>query len=90
MKCPDCHHELQISQLKGLRIHECLKCKSKWFEKNQDAVKDFNKIFTGDKGFVSKVRDSWELLKILKIRIAIEHPRLEQVWENIESVTPFR
>ena len=35
MKCPDCKSELQVAKLKGIAIHECLKCKGKWFERNE-------------------------------------------------------
>jgi len=35
MKCPDCQSELKVATLKGVNIHECLKCKGKWFERNE-------------------------------------------------------
>jgi Zn-finger nucleic acid-binding protein len=35
MKCPDCQSELKASKLKGINIYECLKCKGKWFERNE-------------------------------------------------------
>lgn len=35
MKCPDCQSELKVSKLKGINIYECLKCKGKWFERNE-------------------------------------------------------
>src|SRR5471030_422726 len=35
MKCPDCQNDLQVAKLKGVVIHECLKCKGKWFERNE-------------------------------------------------------
>lgn len=35
MKCPDCQNELQVTKLKGIAIHECLKCRGKWFERNE-------------------------------------------------------
>ena len=35
MKCPDCQNELQVAKLKGIDIHECLKCKGKWFERDE-------------------------------------------------------
>ncbi len=35
MNCPDCQSELKVSKLKGINIHECLKCKGKWLERNQ-------------------------------------------------------
>jgi Zn-finger nucleic acid-binding protein len=35
MNCPDCQGELKVSVLKGINIHECLKCKGKWFERNE-------------------------------------------------------
>ncbi len=56
----------------------------------KDTFKEFIKIFTGDKGFITEVKDFLAVLKILKIRIAAEHPRLEQTWENIESISPFK
>jgi ribosomal protein L30/L7E len=74
MKCPDCQNELQILELREIKIHECLSCKGMWL----------------NHGVVENVKDFLALLKILKIRMAVEHPCLEQVWESIESVSPFK
>ncbi len=182
MKCPDCQNELQVIKLKGIDIHECLKCKSKWFERNElmsvknkaddglmwldfdpfgkdveklsvpsdgkhcprclkkmqsltyfyskividkcqtcegvwlthgelekiirflekvintqpvkdlakDTFREFTKIFIGHKGLVTEVKDFLAVLKILKVRIAVEHPRLAQTWDDIEGYVPFR
>ena len=182
MKCPDCQKSLQISRLKDISIHECLKCKGKWFERNElmsvknkadeslswldfdpfgrdaqelsvptdgkqcpqclremqsltylqskviidkcqscegvwlshgelekiirylekvinaesvkdltkDTFREFIKIFIGHKGLVTEVKDFLVVLKLLKSRIAIEHPHFAQTWENIESYLPFR
>ena len=35
MKCADCSTELQVFKLKGIDIHECPKCRGKWFERDQ-------------------------------------------------------
>ena len=35
MKCPDCRHELQRVDCKGVVIHECSQCKGKWFERDE-------------------------------------------------------
>jgi Zn-finger nucleic acid-binding protein len=35
MKCPDCSSELKVCKLKGISIQECLKCKGKWFGRNE-------------------------------------------------------
>lgn len=180
MNCPDCQNELQVVNLKGVNIHECLKCKGKWFERNElmmvknkadgslrwldfdpfgkdaeelsivsvgkqcpqcakemqsltytqskviiekcqscegvwlshgelakiirylekaldsesakalskDTFKEFIKIFTGNKGLISEVKDFLAVLKILEIRIGVEHPRLKQNWENIKRASP--
>ena len=158
MKCPDCHNKLQIAKLKGINIHECLKCNGKWFERKQlylyfdpfdkdveklcaasdgrqcpqcsmkmqslrylqskvtiekcqscegvwlshaelgkiilylEKVVDAEsvKIFTKQKGLISEVRDFLAVLRILEIRIAVEHPHLAQSWQNIESISPFK
>ncbi len=182
MKCPDCQKELKVSKLKGISIHECLKCKGKWFERNelmlaknkadddlrwldfdpfgkdaeklsiasdgklcpqcvkkmqsltylrskvvidkcqlcegvwlahgelakiirylQKAVdsqsvknladhtfKEFIKIFSVQNGLISEVKDFLAVLHILKIRIAVEHPKLAQAWENIENASPIK
>jgi Zn-finger nucleic acid-binding protein len=182
MKCPDCQNELQIANLKGINIHECLKCKGKWFERNElmavknkaddglswldfdpfgidakklsivsignrcpqclkemqsltyhqskvvidkcqscegvwlshgelekiirylekvintesvkdltkDTFREFIKIFIGHKGLVTEVKDFLIVVKLLKVRIAVEHPHFAQTWDNIESYLPFR
>ena len=46
MKCPDCNNALQVAKLKGIRIDECLKCKGKWFERNE-LVSAKNKVDEG-------------------------------------------
>jgi hypothetical protein len=43
-----------------------------------------------DHGLVKNVKDFWAFLNILKIRIAVDHPRLEQAWEEIENISPFK
>jgi len=182
MNCPDCKSELKVAQLKGINIHECLKCKGKWFERNEliqaknkageetgwldfdpfgkdadklsissagkqcphclknmqaltyaqskviiekcqscegvwlshgelakiilylqkavnfetvkdlthDSFKEFIKIFTLQKDLISESKDFLAVLKILKIRIAVEHPKLAQTWESIENFLPMR
>ena len=182
MNCPDCLSELKVAKLKGINIHECLKCKGKWLERNElilaknradedlrwldfdpfgkDAeklsvssegkqcpqcikkmqsltysqskviidkcqscegvwlthgelakiirylegavnsesvkslshhtFKEFIKIFTNQKGLISEVKDFLAVLTILRIRIAVEHPKLAQVWDNIESISPIK
>lgn len=35
MVCPDCQHELQAMDCKGVQIQECAACKGKWFERDQ-------------------------------------------------------
>lgn len=182
MNCPDCQSELKVAILNGINIHECLKCKGKWFERHElikaqnkvdeglrwldfdpfgkdaeklsvasdgklcpqcvkkmqsltytksqvvidkcrscegvwlshgelariirylqkainaetvkdlanDSYKEFIKIFTDHKGLVSEVKDFLGLLTIIRIRIAVEHPKLAQVWDNIESISPIR
>ena len=56
----------------------------------KDTFKEFIKIFTGDKGLITEVKDFLAVLKILRIRIAVEHPRLGETWDNIQSITPFK
>ena len=182
MKCPDCQNELQVANLKGINIHECLKCKGKWFERNElmavknkadddlswldfdpfgedaknlsivsvgkqcpqclkemqsltylqskvvidkcqlcegvwlsqgeleriirylekvintesakdltkETFREFVKIFIGNKGLVTEVKDFLIVVKLLKVRIAVEHPHFAQTWDNIESYLPFR
>ncbi|MDD5677255.1 MAG: zf-TFIIB domain-containing protein [Kiritimatiellae bacterium] len=35
MKCPDCKNELQPFDSKGIEINECVKCKGKWFDRDE-------------------------------------------------------
>ena len=35
MKCPDCQNELRAVTLKGIVLQECLKCKGKWFDRQE-------------------------------------------------------
>ena len=74
MKCPNCKKELQVFEFKNLKTHECLSCKGMWI----------------NHGIIKENTDFWALLNILKIKIAIQHPRLEQAWEEIESISPIK
>ncbi len=51
---------------------------------------EFIKIFTLHKGLVSEVKDFLAVLSILRIRIAVEHPRLSEIWDSIESISPIK
>ena len=55
-----------------------------------DTFKEFIKIFSVQKGLISEVKDFLAVLAILKIRIAVEHPKLAQAWENIENISPIK
>lgn len=35
MTCPDCHAQLKETDYRGIVIHECPKCKGRWFEKDE-------------------------------------------------------
>jgi len=35
MKCPDCHKELKPIDCKGIQIDECVKCKGRWFDRDE-------------------------------------------------------
>lgn len=35
MKCPDCQNDLQPINCKGIVIDECVKCKGKWFARDE-------------------------------------------------------
>ena len=72
MKCPDCHNELQVLELKDVKIHECLSCKGIWL----------------NHGVVKNVKDFLALLNILKVKTAVKHPRLEEAWEEIKNILP--
>ena len=52
--------------------------------------KEFIQIFTIQKGLISEVKDFLAVLNILRIRIAVEHPKLAQAWDNIESISPIK
>ena len=56
----------------------------------QKTFKEFIKIFTIHQGLISEVKDFLAVLSILKIRIAVEHPKLAQAWDNIESISPIK
>ena len=47
-------------------------------------LKNLSRSLQVHKGFV-RVKDFLAVLNILKIRIAVEHPKLAQAWDNIDS-----
>ena len=91
-KCLECegvwlaHGEFKriISYLEGLIV------KKSAAEYTKETFKQFVEIFTGHEGLVSEAKDFFAVLKLLQIRLGVEHPGLEEACHNIYRYTPFR
>ncbi len=55
-----------------------------------DAVKQFEKIGTTEADKPSEVRDFFTVMKLLEMRLAVEHPRLARAAERIQEYSPLK
>jgi len=52
--------------------------------------REFVRIFTGHEGVASEVKDFLAVLKLLELRITVEHPGLIRAYQRIYAIAPFR
>jgi Zn-finger nucleic acid-binding protein len=91
-KCPKCegiwldHGELGkiIRYLERLLSSETAK------EYVKDSFGQFIEIFKGREGFISEVKDFLAVFYLLRLRIAVDHPKLSKASEYIYKYTPFK
>ena len=55
-----------------------------------EASKQFVEIITGPEGTMSEVRDFLAVLHLLKLRIAVEHPRIAEATSRIYAASPLK
>ncbi len=56
----------------------------------RDAGTQFSQIATGPEGVISEIRDFLAVLRLLELRLAVEHPRIADAAQRIYSISPFR
>ena len=56
----------------------------------KDALKQFEKIMTREEDKVSEVRDFLAVLKLLEMRVGVEHPRIAAAIQKIYQVSPLK
>jgi hypothetical protein len=56
----------------------------------KDAVHELREIATGPEGPVSETRDFLAVLRLLRLRIAVEHPSLAEAAQRIYLASPFQ
>lgn len=113
-QCPQCVKVMQSLTYSQSRviIQKCQTCEGVWLSHGElskiiqylektvnsesakdlanDTFKEFIKIFTVHQGMVSEAKDFLAVLTILNTRIAIEHPKLAQAWDNIARISPIK
>lgn len=55
-----------------------------------DSVKQFEKIFTRQEDKISEIRDFLAVLKLLEMRMAVEHPSIASAAQKIYQRSPFK
>ena len=75
---------------KIIKYLEDLIVKTSAAEYTKETFKQFVEIFTGQEGLVSEAKDFFAVMKLLQIRLGVEHPGLEEACQNIYRYTPFR
>lgn len=56
----------------------------------KDSFKQFIEVFKGREGVISEVKDFLVVFYLLKLRTAVDHPKLAKASENIYKYTPFK
>ena len=56
----------------------------------KDAFKQFVEVAAGPEGVISEVKDFLAVLKLLELRIAVEHPGLVKASQKIYQQSPFK
>jgi len=59
-------------------------------EYTKDTFKQFVEIFTGPEGTVSEVKDFMAVLNLLRLRLAVENPKIVETSQKIYKYTPFK
>jgi Zn-finger nucleic acid-binding protein len=55
-----------------------------------EAAHELAEVFTGPEGPVAEVRDLLTVLRLLRLRVAVEHPGISEALDEIYSVNPFK
>jgi Zn-finger nucleic acid-binding protein len=56
----------------------------------RDAGKQFAEIVTGPEGVISEIRDFLAVLRLLEMRLAVEHPQIGEIANTIYSIAPIK
>lgn len=91
-KCPDCEgvwlgpgeFEKIIKYLENVILTESAK------DYTKDTFKQFIEIFAGPGDAESEIKDFLAILHLLQLRIAAEHPKLTDTFQNIYKSIPFK
>jgi len=91
-KCPRCHgvwlshgeFEAIVSYLENVVDAESAP------ELAKDAGKQFEKVLVGPGGEISDIRDFFTVLKLLEMRLLVEHPRVAAAAEKIYQYSPLK
>jgi Zn-finger nucleic acid-binding protein len=90
-KCPTCYG-IWLSHGEFAAIIKYLEKKidtESAAELAKDAVRQFEKIATREEDKISEIRDFLAVLKLLEMRIAVEHPALAAAAEKIQEASPL-
>jgi len=56
----------------------------------KEARKELAEIFTGPEGPLSEIRDYLAVLHLLRLRVAVEHPKIAHAVDRIYRMSPFK
>jgi hypothetical protein len=56
----------------------------------KEAVHELREVVTGPEGPASELRDFLAVLRLLRLRIAVEHPGLAEAAQRIYLASPFK
>jgi Zn-finger nucleic acid-binding protein len=56
----------------------------------EEARKEFAEIFAGPEGLISEIRDYLAVLRLLRLRVAVENPRIADAVDRIYRLSPFK
>lgn len=111
VQCPNCSVPMKslTYQESRVTIYKCTQCHGIWLSHGEfesilkylervvdtepasalakDALKQFEKITSRQEDKISEIRDFLAVLKLLEIRMAVEHPAIAAVVQRIASFT---
>jgi Zn-finger nucleic acid-binding protein len=91
-KCTQCHGIwLSHAHFEAIiKYLEKIVDKESASELTKDGIKQFEKVFTKQEDKISEIKDFLAVLRLLEMRMAVEHPTLAKAAQKIYEYSPIK